>query len=226
MLALTKRPPRKRRAPRVERARRPAGARDEERDRPGDVDVVRPGRPGKQGNAGEAEGEPDHGCAAQALSAGDTIEERHPQRHGGDDQRGDAGVDALLGPGDARVPDQEQRRTDDGRGSPFAAARAIALRVAAADRPGVEQPASDREAERRHHEHGERPARDQDEEVGRAPDDVDDRKRGPDTGRARRALHEPSTGSSARSRAFPGTAGRETLRTGRARSAQAAGGAR
>ena len=87
---------------------------------------------------------------------------------------------------------------------------------AAANRPRVQKPAGNEEPRGRHQERRDRPHRQVDPEVGRAPDDVDDRERGPDAGRARSSPHVLVTGSCATSHAGPGTADLRTGAAGRA----------
>src|SRR5206468_1441442 len=104
------------------------------------------------------------------------------------DQRRLAGVDALLGPGKAAVPADEEEPSDHGGGAPVAEGHAVAA-VAAANRPGIEHGPGNGEPRRHHQERRQRLDTELDPEVRRAPDDVDRRQSEPDPAGAR---HRPS----------------------------------
>ena len=133
-------------------------------------------------------------CTAAAGTRGNAAPGRHSRPRGG---------------ADAGIADEEEQGTDDRGRDPLFAPRPVALDVAAPDGPDVEEPTCNQEPQRAHREHGQRPRREQDEQVGRAPDDVDDGERGPHPRRGR--LHASATGSCARSRACRDTACRRAV---------------
>ena len=167
------------RVTRVQRADRPGQRAEDEHERGPASRPAPAARGDEQADAGKADEQPEHDGAGEPLPVEGTVEQRHPQRNGGDDQRRGAGVQRLLGPADGGVADDEHRRRDQERRQPLARGRAVRA-LTASDRPGVQQAAGDEEASRRHQEGRNRPDREIDPEVGRAPDDVDGGERQPD----------------------------------------------
>src|SRR4051794_4667419 len=154
-----------RRDARVGGAGGPGEGGDEQRGSAERVDVARGADEQRDAEQADADAGERH-----ALAEADAIDQGDEERHRGDDERGGAGGDPLLGPGDeARVDDEQGGAGDRGR-APLAQRR---LRRAAAARPGVEGGAGEQETRREHEERRQRPVRDGDREVGRAPDDVD-----------------------------------------------------
>src|SRR5437764_1088266 len=80
--------------------------------------------------ATRADREPERTETCQPLAGGDAVEDRDPERDRGDHERADTGVDALLGPGHARVSAQEERGADDRGRRPLPAARTVAPAIA------------------------------------------------------------------------------------------------
>ena len=153
-----------------------------------------PGRPREQRHATEAHEQPQQRHPRQALAVRNAVEERHPERDGGDQQRRDARVDARLRPGDERVAaDEQQRSDDDGRRSHC---RRPGRRRSTSPRrhgPDVEQAAGDHEPDPHRQEDRDRVDREQDSEVRRSPDDVHDGEGRPDPCRADASGSVPSS---------------------------------
>jgi hypothetical protein len=105
------------RAARVERAGRPGRRGRDEDER--DADVVASAGSHEQRDAGETDHEPGDCGRGQATAEEEAVEERDVERDDRDDQRGEAGVEPCLRPGDAAVADEQERRADDRRGKPF-----------------------------------------------------------------------------------------------------------
>ena len=115
------------------------------------------------------------------------VEQHHAARHDADDQRRDAGRDPKL------RPDQQRRYRTSSSSTPTIAVARHSARVGTAAppkqaRPRVEHGARDQEPRCRHEERRQRLDREQDREIRRAPDDVDDRER---------EQHEPTRGCAA-----------------------------
>ena len=113
-----------------------------------------------------------HRRGREPLAVDDAVEQRHPERHRADDQGYDPRVDVLNRVGDAAVAQEQERAADGERGAPVHEARA--LRATGGDE--VENGARDEEADGEHQERGQGLDGEVDRQVGRAPDDVDDRK--------------------------------------------------
>ncbi len=136
-----------------------------------------PGSPHQDGKAGESQDQPQHGGPGQPLAGGDPVDQGHPQGDARHDQghhaRGDV---AMLGPHHAAVAAQEQRPSDDGRGSPLGGAHLIGP-VAAPDRPGEQDRPRNQESDGGHEERRDGSDGDLDGQVGGAPHHVEDAER-------------------------------------------------
>ena len=127
----------------VDRAERPADRGDQQREQAGRVEVVDArGRPGEDRDPDDADGDPDHARTRQSLAQEHEAEDREPHRHEGDQERGDAAGDRLLGPCDqAHAAHQQQRAHDQGVGEGPAARPLDGPPVAHATAPASRIPA-------------------------------------------------------------------------------------
>ena len=87
----------------------------------------------QDGDADEAGDEAADDEAARPLAGDDGVEEREPDRHRRDDDRGDPGRDEQLGEHDAAVAAEQQQRPDDRGRPPVRRARPL---------PGARRPRS------------------------------------------------------------------------------------
>lgn len=137
-------------------------------------------RTNQQHDAAEADQDADDLAPRRPLAQQQPRDDRHPQRHGGDEQGRDAGRHRLLGPDDHAVPSEQEGSPDDGRREPVTPGGTIADPVPPAHRPGVEDRAGDQEPHGRRQEGGDGLHRDPDREVRGPPHDVHGNQRGPD----------------------------------------------
>ena len=158
---------RERRAARIERACGPSRRRRDEDER--DADVVSAAGADEQRVTDEAHDQPGDRDWREPAAEEDPIEERDVERDDRDDQRGEAGVEPRLSPGDAAVAYEQERGAGDRGRCPLPARRPRA----SARCEGVERRARDQEADGRHQQRRQRPIRDADREIGRSPDEVD-----------------------------------------------------
>jgi len=146
------------------------------------VEAPRAERVEEEGEAEEAGDEPERGTRVQPLSEEDAVEKRHPKRDAADEQRCDPGWNGLLRPGEASVPEEEERAAEDEPGPHLRPADPVASPVSAWQCPGEDQ-GSGRHVTEAHRQEGRNISNgDRDRHEGRAPDDVDRRQRKPDPG--------------------------------------------
>ena len=132
----------------VDRAERPGGTRDRERDRPALVGRQDFGRccADEEQRAQETEQEAGDDAPVQVtLTAGDDrVEQRRPHGDRDDEDAGDSGPDVLLRPDHERVAAGEKQQPHDGEGAPVAFLR---QRIAEGARKDEEDESRDEEAE-------------------------------------------------------------------------------
>ncbi len=121
--------------------------------------IERSARPDKQRDADKPDRDPCDGAEAEPDPEERTVEHRHEDGHGRDEEGRGAGGDPQLGPGHAPCVPDEQEPADGGCSAPLAPAGALGPEVAAPRRPGVEERARDQEPHREHQERRHRPVR-------------------------------------------------------------------
>ena len=81
----------------------------------------------EQGHAGKAEEEAGHDAGGRAESAGaEPVHQDHPEGYGGHQERGNAGGDSLLCPGDCAVAYAEEQAAHNEGGAPLGPGRLLA----------------------------------------------------------------------------------------------------
>ena len=124
----------------------------------------------EQGHAAGADADADEHTSRGRRPAGTRpVEQRHVQRHGGDDERREVRRHASLGPGDEPVAHRQHQHAGDRSARPLAARRRGRT---AQPEERVQHAARAHEAAAAHQERGDRAHAHADREVRRAPDEV------------------------------------------------------
>ena len=170
--------PRERRDAAVGGARSPGERSDEDHGRADRVDVR--ARTDEQRHAEQPRGDTGERGEREPDAEDRAVEERREERHGRDEERGQARGHPLLRPRDAAGVHEQKQPADDGRGRPFATPEARRGDIASPGGPEVEQPAGQPEPNREHEQRRQRAVGDRDREIRRSPDDVHDPERDDD----------------------------------------------
>src|ERR1700722_15505321 len=134
----------------------------------------------EQRDACKAEDKPDLNAWAGPDAAGaQPVNDYHPERNCGHKQRGNAGWDARLGPGERSITAKQQQQAGDDRGAPLRG-RWVFLAEMRAHR--IETQADSEMPDSREHKRRNRFDANANEEIGGAPQDIDRGERNEDVG--------------------------------------------
>src|SRR6202042_2006707 len=97
-----------------------AAQHDEARER-----LAGPVRPGQDGDPGRPDGEGEPAEPANGPAVDDPVGEHHPERHRGDEQRGEPGREGLLGIAGRAVAEREEHGADHRHAEPLADPRTV-----------------------------------------------------------------------------------------------------
>ena len=123
--------------------------------------------PDQQDDAAESDEEPEHAARRQPVGfRHEPLDSDHPERHRGNQDRGQAARQRLLGPDDAAVPKPDEKHAEHGQRRPVRARRDG---LPADFERREDNRAGNRPSESRHEERRNRLDGDSNSEVGRSP---------------------------------------------------------
>ena len=150
-----------------------------------ETDVTRAGRSDQERHPTEANDQAHDHQWRQASTKGNSIDDRHPEWRGGNQQRDHTGRDILLRQDDAAVAADQQGGADHKGRQPLAGSQPVAAGIGGAGGDGVQDAARHQKPHRAHQQRWDSGDRVLDAEIGRPPQEVDRPQRQPDTaGRA------------------------------------------
>ena len=115
---------------------------------------------------------PTYASTGNRFAERNTVEERHPDRDGSDEEGSDTGRDGLLRPRERSMPGHEQEAAEDERCDDLPASDPVAAAITARQRKGEKHTAGDEVSNGHREKRWEIADRDGERDEGRSPDEI------------------------------------------------------